>query len=85
MNKLLTYVLDNYYTVSGGSLNLFKGNQGIATGSISTLGSVNEITGSIDISNCKLSTGDEISLNLYNIKINVDDSFDPDITYSFVY
>lgn len=78
-------LLDNYYTVSGGSLNLFKGNQGIATGSISTLGSVNEITGSIDISNCKLSTGDEISLNLYNIKINVDDSFDPDITYSFVY
>ena len=66
-------------------MNLFKGNQGIATGSISTLGSVNEITGSIDISNCKLSTGDEISLNLYNIKINVDDSFDPDITYSFVY
>ncbi len=77
--------LDNYYTISGGSLNLYNGNEGVATGSIPVLGSVNEITGSIDISNCKINSGDKISLNLYNIKINVDDSFDPDITYNFVY
>ena len=76
---------DNYYTISGGDLNLFKGNQGVASGTISTLGSVNEITGSIDISDCKFNTGDEVSLNLYNIKINVNDSFDPDITYRFIY
>ena len=76
---------DNYYTISGGDLNLFKGNQGVASGTISTLGSVNEITGSIDISDCKFNTGDEVSLNLYNIKINVNDSFDPNIIYRFIY
>ncbi len=77
--------LDNYYTISGGALMLYKGTQGVATGSISVLGSVNEITGSVDISNCKFSSGDSITLTLYQMKINVDDSFNPDISYHFIY
>ena len=85
-NKLYYKItLDNYYTISGGSLNLYKGNQGVAVGQISTVGSVDEITGSIDISNCGFTSGDNVTLTLYSMKINTEDSFNPDISYHFVY
>jgi len=88
INNKLHYriTFDNYYTITGGNLNLYKGSQGVTRGEIPLSGSVNEINETIDISDCKFNKGDKISLRLYNIRIDSDSSgFDPNISYYFVY
>lgn len=77
--------LDNYYAVENGTLNLFKGSQGVGTVGLNSVGLLDEINGSIDISNYGFKNGDNITLNLYSITLNAVDAFDPDVSYRFIY
>jgi hypothetical protein len=85
-NKLYYKVIfDDYYIITSGTFNVLQNGNYVASGSISTLGSVDEFVGSIDISNCDFSTGDSIVLSLYSISINKNTGFNPELSYQFVY
>ena len=77
--------LDNYYAVEKGALNLFKGSQGIANEPFGSVGLTDQFTGSIDLNKYSLKSGDNITLNLYSVTLNGADSFDPNVSYHFIY
>ena len=89
MNGKLYYrvSLDNYYNIVGGNFSLFNGSHGIVKQESlpSGLGSTDEFTGTIDVSNVNFSSGDEITLSLDSLRINLEDNFNPNVSFKFIY
>ena len=78
--------LDNYYNIVGGRITLYVKNEGISNNEIpSGLGSTDSFSSTIDISGVRIETGDTVTLLLDSMRINLENQFNPNVSFKFVY